>query len=43
MDKKTITIKKENWKILKRLTLDNDFKTHDDTLEFLFKKEKLIK
>ena len=42
MNKKvTITIKKENWKILKKLELDKDFKTHDEAMEFLFIKTKL--
>ena len=35
----TITIKKENWKSLRQLELDKDFKTHDEAIEYLIKKE----
>jgi len=34
----TITIKKENWKILKQLQLEKDLKTHDEVIEYLIKK-----
>ncbi len=36
----TITINKKLWKKLSQLELDNDFKTHDEALEFLFKELK---
>ena len=41
MEKVTITLKKENWKILKELELKKDFKTHDEAIEFLLKKSKV--
>ena len=41
MEKITITIKKTNWKILKELELQKDFKTHDEAIEFLFKKSRI--
>lgn len=43
MEKVTITLKKENWKTLKELELERDFKTHDEAIEFLFKKSNVIK
>ncbi len=43
MKKITITIKKDNWKALKTLELEKDLKTHDEAIEFLFKKSKIIK
>jgi len=41
MEKVTITLKKENWKTLKELELKKDFKTHDEAIEFLFKKSRI--
>jgi len=41
MKKVTITLKKENWRTLKKLELEKDFKTHDEAIEFLFKKSKI--
>ena len=43
MEKVTITLKKENWRTLKELELKKDFKTHDEAVEFLFKKSKIKK
>ncbi len=43
MEKVTITLKKKNWKILKQLELEKDFKTHDEAIEFLFKKSNIMK
>ena len=36
----TITIDKKLWKKLSQLELDKDLKTHDEALEYLFKKSK---
>ncbi len=40
-EKITITIKIMNWKTLKSLGLKKDLRTHDQVLEFLFKKARI--